>query len=199
MASTLGKRLKEIRQAFGKAEKGFRSFSERMERGDRIRELFPNLGKENSSPQNEDLRKKIVLVSHPYCLYDPYFNFNLIKIIRKANVSIYTQEMVSREKIDHEIHQFGKNIYWTFGKEILGASLHYLHSSRVDGFIYLTCFSCGVDSMIEPLVRHKVKEDGRVLYLSLMIDEPTGASGVLTRMEAFLETVERRKANRGMG
>jgi predicted nucleotide-binding protein (sugar kinase/HSP70/actin superfamily) len=199
MASTLGKRLKEIRQAFGKAEKDFRSFSERVERGDRIRELFPNLGKENSSPQNEDLRKKIVLVSHPYCLYDPYFNFNLIKIIRKANVSIYTQEMVSREKIDHEIHQFGKNIYWTFGKEILGASLHYLHSSRVDGFIYLTCFSCGVDSMIEPLVRHKVKEDGRVLYLSLMIDEPTGASGVLTRMEAFLETVERRKANRGMG
>jgi predicted nucleotide-binding protein (sugar kinase/HSP70/actin superfamily) len=199
MASALGKGLKEIRQAFRKAEKAFRDFSERMERGERMSELLPNPERKNSLPQNEDLRKKIVLVGHPYCLYDPYFNFNLLKILGEADVSICTQEMVGRAKIDSEIQKFGKDVYWTFGREILGASLHYLHSDRVDGLIYLTCFSCGVDSMIEPLVRHKVKEDGGVLYLGLMIDEHTGAGGVLTRLEAFLETVERKKRGRRMG
>jgi predicted nucleotide-binding protein (sugar kinase/HSP70/actin superfamily) len=199
MASTLGKGLKEIRQAFRKAEKAFLDFSKKMERGEGIPELLPNQERKHSLPQNEDLRKKIVLVGHPYCLYDPYFNFNLLKILGEANVSICTQEMVSRARIDSEIQKFGKDVYWTLGREILGASLHYLHSDRVDGLIYLTCFSCGVDSMIEPLVRHKVKENGEVLYLSLMIDEHTGAGGVLTRLEAFLETVERKKRGRRMG
>jgi predicted nucleotide-binding protein (sugar kinase/HSP70/actin superfamily) len=199
MASTLGKGLKEIRQAFRKAEKVFLDFSKKMERGEGIPELLPNPERKNSLHQDEDLRKKIALVGHPYCVYDPYFNFNLLKILGEANVSICTQEMVSRAKIDSEIQKFGKDIYWTFGREILGASLHYLHSDRVDGLIYLTCFSCGVDSMIEPLVRHKVKENGEVLYLSLMIDEHTGAGGILTRLEAFLETVERKKRGRRMG
>jgi predicted nucleotide-binding protein (sugar kinase/HSP70/actin superfamily) len=52
--------------------------------------------------------------------------------------------------------------------------------------------------MIEPLVRHRVEENGKTLYLCLMIDEHTGSTGVLTRIEAFLETVERRKTNRRM-
>ena len=199
MASTLGKGRREIRQAFQKAENALRDFLKRMEKGEGIPGFFPNLDRKNSLHQNEDLRKKIVLVGHPYCLYDPYFNFNLLKILGDADVSVHTQEMVNRAKIDSEIQKFGKDIYWASGREILGASLHYLHSDRVDGLIYLTCFSCGVDSMIEPLVRHKVKEDGDVLYLSLMIDEHTGAGGVLTRLEAFLETVDRKKRGRRMG
>jgi predicted nucleotide-binding protein (sugar kinase/HSP70/actin superfamily) len=103
--------------------------------------------------------------------------------------------MVPEKKIESEIQGFGKDIYWSSGREILGASLHYLHSSQINGLLYLTCFSCGVDSMIEPLVRHRVEENGKTLYLCLMIDEHTGPTGVLNRVEAFLETVERKKAN----
>jgi predicted nucleotide-binding protein (sugar kinase/HSP70/actin superfamily) len=48
-------------------------------------------------------------------------------------------------------------------------------------------------------VNHRVREDGRTLYLCLMIDEHTGVGGVLTRLEAFLETVERRKKRERTG
>lgn len=194
MASTLGKSSKEIKQAYRKGEMNYQVFRDRVARGERVAELFPILERE-SLPS----RKRIALVGHPYCLYDPYFNFNLIKRLGEAEVSVHTQEMVSREHIDSEIQKIKKDIYWSFGREILGASLHYLHSKRVDGLIYLTCFACGVDSMIEPLVRHKVNEDGGILYLCLMIDEHTGPAGVLTRVEAFLETIERRKEYRRMG
>jgi predicted nucleotide-binding protein (sugar kinase/HSP70/actin superfamily) len=195
MASTLGKGSKEIKQAFREGETVYQLFRERLERGERVPELFPKLDREAPPPQKEDQRRKVALVGHPYCLYDSYFNFNLIKILGETRVSPHTQERVRREDIDFEIRRLGKDIFWTSGREILGASLHYLHSKEVDGLIYLTCFSCGVDSMIEPLVRHRVNEDGGVLYLCLMIDEHIGPAGVLTRLEAFLETLERRKAN----
>ncbi|MDI7259718.1 MAG: acyl-CoA dehydratase activase-related protein [Thermodesulfobacteriota bacterium] len=191
MAAELGKRSEEIKEAYRKGKMNYQAFQVRMQRGEKVPELFAKLERETLSP-----RKKIALVGHPYCLYDPYFNFNLLNVLEEARVAIHTQERVTPKDIDSEIQQMRKDIYWSSGREILGASLHYLRTKEVDGLIYLTCFSCGVDSMIEPLVRHKANEEGEVLYLCLMFDEHTGPAGILTRVEAFLETVERRKANR---
>lgn len=196
MVSAFGKSSKEIKQAYQKGEMAYQLLRKRMEAGERIPELFKEVQKKNLSHKKEGLLKRIAVVGHPYCLYDPYLNFDLLRILEEAHATLYTQEMVPKAEIDLKIQELGKDIYWAFGREILGASLHYLHSNRVDGLIYLTCFSCGVDSMIEPLVRHRVKENGKTLYLCLMIDEHTSPSGFLTRMEAFLETVDRKKANR---
>jgi predicted nucleotide-binding protein (sugar kinase/HSP70/actin superfamily) len=198
MALALGKRSKKIQQAFQEGEMAYRLNRKRMEKGEKIPELFEKAIEKNPLNQKGHLGKKITVVGHPYCLYDPYFNFDLLKIFHESQVSVYTQEMISREVIDSEIREFGKNVYWDSGREILGASLHHLHSNQVDGLIYLTCFSCGVDSMIEPLVKHRMEENEKILYLCLMIDEHTGSTGLLTRVEAFLETLERKKSGRRM-
>ncbi len=193
MAFSLGKRPKEIKQAYRNGERDLSLFREKLRRGEKVPELFSKYERNCPLESEKSWDKKIAVVGHPYCLYDSYFNFNFIKILEEARVSIHPQESLRPEEIDSEIEKLGKDIYWTFGREILGASLHYLRSNHMDGLIYLTCFACGVDSMIEPLVSHRAKEDGKTLYLCLMIDEHTGAGGVLTRLEAFLETVERRK------
>jgi predicted nucleotide-binding protein (sugar kinase/HSP70/actin superfamily) len=198
MASTLGKRSKEIKQAFQEGKKAYRLVRKRAEGGEKIPELFEEVEKKNHTSQRDHSKKKIAVVGHPYCLYDPYFNFDLLGILEEAHASVYTQERIPKEEIDTKIRDFGKDVYWDSGREILGASLHFLDSNQVDGLIYLTCFSCGVDSMIEPLVRHRTGETGKTLYLCLMVDEHTGPTGILTRVEAFLETVERRKGNRRM-
>jgi predicted nucleotide-binding protein (sugar kinase/HSP70/actin superfamily) len=195
MASVLGKSSKEFKQAYQRGEMAYQLLRKRMEQGEKVPELFERTEKEKLPPLENNPGKKIAVVGHPYCLYDPYFNFNLLRILEETQNSVYTQEMVPEKKIESEIQGFGKDIYWSSGREILGASLHYLHSSQINGLLYLTCFSCGVDSMIEPLVRHRVEENGKTLYLCLMIDEHTGPTGVLNRVEAFLETVERKKAN----
>jgi predicted nucleotide-binding protein (sugar kinase/HSP70/actin superfamily) len=190
IATRLGKHSREIKQAYQKGELAYHVFRERMERGERVPELFPKQGGE------EQEQKKIAVVGHPYCLYDSYFNFNFLEILGNAHLSVYTQERVKREKVDQEIQKVKKDIYWSSGREILGASLHFMHSEQVDGLIYLTCFACGIDSMIEPLISHQIQENGKILYLCLMIDEHTGPAGVMTRLEAFLETIERRKSGR---
>jgi len=198
MALALGKRSKEIKQALHEGEKAYSLSKKRKEEGERAPEFFKEVIERNLMDQKDHLTKKIAVVGHPYCLYDPYFNFDLLKILQQSQVSVYTQVMILGEAIDSEIQEFGKNIYWDSGREILGASLHYLHTNQIDGLIYLTCFSCGVDSMIEPLVKHRIEEDGKILYLCLMIDEHTGPTGLLTRVEAFLETLERKRSNRRM-
>jgi len=199
MALALGKSSKEIKQALQKGEKAYQLVRKRMEEGEKNPELFEEVEKKSHTSRRDHSGRKIAVVGHPYCLYDPYFNFDLLRILEEAHASIYTQEMVPKEEIGTKIREFGKDVYWDSGREILGACLHFLSSNEMDGLIYLTCFSCGVDSMIEPLVRHRATEKGKTVYLCLMIDEHTGSTGVLTRMEAFLETVERRKVNRRMG
>jgi len=191
MAQKFGKRPKEVKQALQRATKAQQQFQEKNKRGDLDTELFPIKRKETFS--NNGKEKKVAIVGHPYCLYDPFFNFNALRLIEEYGAMVLTQEMVSPGVIDSEIEKLEKDIYWTFGREILGAGLHYLHFHQIDGLIYLTCFSCGVDSMIEPLLSHKVREHGNTLYLCLMVDEHTGAGGMRTRLEAFLETIERRK------
>ncbi|MBM4322495.1 MAG: hypothetical protein FJ115_02955 [Deltaproteobacteria bacterium] len=198
MALTLGKKSKGIKQAFQEGEKAYFHSKKRMEKGEKNPELFGKAIEKDPLNNKERLGKKVAVVGHPYCLYDPYFNFDLLKILQQSQVFVYTQEMIPKEVIDLEIRGFEKDVYWDSGREILGASLHYLHTTQIDGLIYLTCFSCGVDSMIEPLVKHRIEEDGKILYLCLMIDEHTGPTGLLTRVEAFLETLERKKSGRRM-
>jgi len=191
MAQKFGKRPKEVKQALQRAAKAQQQFQEKNKRGDLDIELFPIKKRESFS--HNGVEKKVAIVGHPYCLYDPFFNFNALRLIEESGAMVLTQEMVSPGVIDSEIEKLEKDIYWTFGREILGAGLHYLHSHQLDGLIYLTCFSCGVDSMIEPLLSHKLREYRNTLYLCLMVDEHTGAGGMRTRLEAFLETIERRK------
>lgn len=186
MGRRLGKKTKEIKEAFQCAERAYQNFWEKIKKEDLPPELYPHHPITNSG-------NRIAILGHPYCLYDPFLNFDTLRLLEGAGASILTQERVLSSQIDIEIKKFGKEIYWTFGREILGAGLHYLHSREVEGIIYITCFSCGVDSMIEPLLSYRIKKDGGVLYLCLMIDEHTGAGGVKTRLEAFLETMERRK------
>jgi predicted nucleotide-binding protein (sugar kinase/HSP70/actin superfamily) len=198
MALALGKRSKEVKQALQEGERAYLLSRKRMEKGEKTPELFGEATDKVLLNQKEYPEKKVAVVGHPYCLYDPYFNFDFLKILQQSQVSVYTQEMIPGEAIDSEIRGFGKHIYWDSGREILGASLHCLRSKQVDGLIYLSCFSCGVDSMIEPLVKRHLEENRKTLYLCLMIDEHSGPTGVLTRLEAFLETLERKRFNRRM-
>ncbi len=137
---------------------------------------------------------KIGVIGHPYSVYDALLNFDLFKRLEEAKASVFTQERVPQHTIDLQVRRLKKDIYWTVGREILGAALHFLDSKTVDGLIYVTCFNCGVDSMIEPLITFEAK-GGASPYMALMIDEHTGVGGLVTRLEAFLDTVRRRKCS----
>lgn len=206
--SNAGRKLKVgpllIRRAYTKARGLHDQFQCRMRDGGSIPALINAFEANGCFPEKpmtekrEDESLKIGVVGHPYSLHDALLNFDLFKRLKEAKASMYTQERVHLRIIDYHLQGLKKDIYWTLGREILGAAFHFLDSKVVDGLIYITCFSCGIDSMIEPLVGFRAKGKDSP-YMALMIDEHTGIGGLVTRLEAFLDTVRRRKFNSDNG
>jgi predicted nucleotide-binding protein (sugar kinase/HSP70/actin superfamily) len=198
MGRRLGHSLLRTRMAYRKARKQQDRFHRRMKAGETALDLIGSFETGGSFPDKPSGEKKdddsmrIGVIGHPYNLYDGLLNFDLFKRLKEANASIFTQEGVPDHIVDLQIRGLKKEIYWTQGREILAAGFHFLDSKTVDGVIYLTCFSCGIDSMIEPLVNFRAKRSG-VPYMTLMIDEHTGIGGFVTRLEAFLDAVRQRK------
>ncbi len=138
-----------------------------------------------------DLR--IALVGHPYNLYDSFINLNIIKKLENLGARVITPEMISPLEIKRETDKIPQEVYWSLGREIVGASFYLLESKSVDGLIHLGSFGCGPDSFLRELIADKVRRYPDVAYLSLILDEHTGEAGIVTRLETFIDLIERRK------
>ncbi|NVM19891.1 MAG: hypothetical protein HWN80_19480 [Candidatus Lokiarchaeota archaeon] len=63
---------------------------------------------------------------------------------------------------------------------------------EIDGVIFLISFACGPDSLISELIMRDMKVVG-LPFLEITMDEHSGESGLLTRVESFVEVVRRKK------
>jgi len=146
-----------------------------------------------TSQQSFSLR--IGLLGHPYNLYDPYINMNLIKKLHNMGVAVVTPESLPIEDIEEQAGRLPKRMFWTLGKRMVGSALNFFASERLDGLIYLTSFGCGPESLVEELVAGWAKKQGNLPLMMLTLDEHTGEAGMNTRLEAFTEMIRRRKMN----
>lgn len=135
----------------------------------------------------------IALVGHPYNLYDSFVNLNIIKKLEDLGARVITPEMIGPSEIRREANKIPQAIYWSLGREIVGASFYLLESKSIDGLIHLGSFGCGPDSFLRELIADRVRKYPGIAYLSLILDEHTGEAGIVTRLEAFIDLIERRK------
>lgn len=136
-------------------------------------------------PDNGLLR--IGLLGHSYNLMDEYVNMNIIKKIEDFGGTLVTADMLKDSDIEYGASCYPKDMFWTYGREMLGAGRYMLDSGTVDGVIIITAFGCGPDSLIKEMVEREYKRRNTVPLLSLTIDEHTGEAGVITRLEAFMD------------
>jgi predicted nucleotide-binding protein (sugar kinase/HSP70/actin superfamily) len=101
--------------------------------------------------------------------------------------------MVPEKLRDEELKRLPKDIYWNYEQEIAGAILACTRHRLVDGIIFMISFPCGPDSIIRVLCEQENKALGNVPMLTLIMDEHTGEGGFLTRIEAFVDMLRRRK------
>ena len=138
---------------------------------------------------NEGFQFKVALVGHPYNIYDSFLNMNLVKKLNKFGIGVITEEFVDEAKISLNVSRLFKKPFWTFAKNSYGFSTYLSENNEVDGIIYISSFSCGIDSVVIELIKDKVKD---FPMLILKIDEHTGEAGFDTRIEAFSDMLERR-------
>ena len=77
-------------------------------------------------------------------------------------------------------------MYWPNGQKILAASRIIARDQRLHA-VYLSNFRCGPDSFILHYVRDEMK--GKP-YLQLEVDEHSADAGMITRCEAFLDSLQ---------
>ena len=86
--------------------------------------------------------------------------------------------------------------YWTYEDEVVGAAGHYIHDESVDGLVAVGSFGCGPDSTLLDMVQRAARDAGKP-FMNLIIDEHTGEAGLVTRLEAYVDMLARRKARTG--
>jgi predicted nucleotide-binding protein (sugar kinase/HSP70/actin superfamily) len=144
--------------------------------------------------QNKD-RLRIALVGHSYLTHEPYANLNILRRLRKK-AEVELVQHVTQEEVDTNLSGLHKKMFWKHAKQIFGAGNKFVTDENIDGIIYLSCFGCGTDSMVQELLA-RLARDRHKPYMLITLDEHSGEAGLVTRLEAFLDMVERRKVHEG--
>ncbi|MDI6840581.1 MAG: acyl-CoA dehydratase activase [bacterium] len=126
----------------------------------------------------------IVIVGRPYNTCDTGLNLNIPKILGDLGVLAIPMDFLSIEAID--IGNDWPNMYWRYGQQILSA-LRIIKQKPNLYPLYITNFGCGPDSFI---LKYFSKEMGKKPYLVIEVDEHSAPAGVITRCEAFLDSIE---------
>lgn len=134
----------------------------------------------------------IALIAHGYNLYDERVSMKIFDKLEKLDVKAYTSDQLTIEQMQEGLNTMKSRLYWANEYEITGAAAHYIQDRKIDGIITINAFGCGPDSMmIERIARYSRRMNKPILHLS--IDEHTGEAGFVTRIEAFIDMLYRKK------
>ncbi len=137
----------------------------------------------------------IALIAHGYNLYDERVTMKIFDKLEKLDAKVYTADQLTIEQMSEGLNAMKSRLYWANEYEMTGAAAHYIQDKKIDGIITINAFGCGPDSlMLERILRFARKSNKPVLHLS--IDEQTGEAGFVTRLEAFVDMIYRKKRSK---
>ncbi len=175
-AKLLGIKISELKRAWEVAVKAQEDFNNWLKRR----------GKEILS-QIKPGEPALVIVGRPYNACDPGANLAIHNKIRSLGVLGIPVDMLPISEVKDLDGLEG--MYWQYGQRFLLAA-HIIRDHPDLYPIFLTNFSCGPDSFIvhffEDLLAGKP-------FLELEIDEHSADAGVVTRIEAFLDSIKGRR------
>jgi len=131
----------------------------------------------------------IVIFGRPYNAFCPDMNMGIPNKFATRGIHAVSFDFLPYESLEYKgpAELYGKNLTWAFGQMILrAASFTQLHKQLFG--VYITNFSCGPDSFLLTYFRDIMKDKPS---LTIEIDSHTADAGVNTRIEAFLDIVQR--------
>ncbi|MCX5805906.1 MAG: acyl-CoA dehydratase activase [Proteobacteria bacterium] len=132
--------------------------------------------------------KVMVVIGRPYNSVDPGANLNIHKKLIDLGVTPVPLDMLPIMDGAEEDEDL-KDMYWGYGQKILRAAKIVKEHDNFYG-IYITNFGCGPDSFIMHFFKKIMK--GKP-FLQLEIDEHSADAGIITRLEAFLDSIRNAK------
>ncbi|MBN2763189.1 MAG: hypothetical protein JXR41_08880, partial [Bacteroidales bacterium] len=143
----------------------------------RGREILDNL------PENQEA---MVVLGRPYNTGDPELNLRLVE--KLINQQVFPIPLDYLPLNDENIFDEVPNMYWPNGRKILAGARIIGKNDRLYG-VYIGNFRCGPDSFLQHFVTEALK--GKPT-LQLEIDEHSADAGLITRLEAFLDSIRKK-------
>ncbi len=138
------------------------------------REVLANLPEDKES---------VVILGRPYNTGDPELNLRMVEKLINQNVMPIPIDFLPLH--EENVFEDYNMMYWPNGQKIISAVKYIKKNPKLDA-VYLGNFRCGPDSFLTHFVREEMK--GKP-YLHLEIDEHSADAGMITRFEAFLDSL----------
>lgn len=152
---------------------------------------------------------KIFLIGEFFVLLDPYTNKEIEKTLGELGCEVQRQIMFGdwlehvlkpslfyhkeshRERSVRYAKDYMKRAIGGECIETIGDTV-YASKHGIDGVIHISPFSC-IPEIVSQNILNKVKRNEDIPVMSLIFDEQTGRAGYITRIEAFVDLVKRKK------
>ncbi len=133
--------------------------------------------------------RPVILLGRPYNSADPHLNLALIDKLITQNVMPIPIDMLDLSP--YNIFKNYRNMYWPNGQKMIAAAQLVAKSDNLYA-VYLSNFRCGPDSFIWHYITEELK--GKP-FLHLEVDEHSADAGMVTRIEAFLDSLKGSEKN----
>lgn len=150
---------------------------------------------------------KIGVIGEIYTILEPFVNLDIEKKLGTLGVEIEKSLKVSRWLNEHLfLNPFGlsleketykaaepylKTMIGGHARETIGYAVRYAKEG-FDGLIQIYPLNC-MPEIVAQSILPSVEKDYNIPYLCLVVDEMTGEAGYMTRLEAFVDLLRRRK------
>ncbi|MBN2582981.1 MAG: CoA activase, partial [Planctomycetes bacterium] len=124
-----------------------------------------------------------VLVGRPYNTCDVGINLDVAQRMRAVGLLAVPMDMLDLREFD--LGRDWDNLYWKYGQRVIRAA-ELIRERPELGAVYISNFGCGPDSFIKRFFQEAM---GRRAFLSLEIDEHSAPAGLVTRLEAFVDSL----------
>jgi len=163
----------EILRGLDAAYEALRTYQAQMQR--RGKEVLDRIGQKDLA---------LVILSRSYNGYDRGINLDLPAKLRDLGVLAFPMDCLPDS--DFKVSQEYPQMCWHYGQRILRVAETIVQDPRIYP-IYITNFSCGPDSFITHFFKERMR--GKP-FLQLEIDEHSADAGIITRCEAFLDSIK---------
>jgi predicted CoA-substrate-specific enzyme activase len=173
MGRRFGKSPRQVKAALQKGLESLARFERHLkERGAEVLKQLP-----------KDARA-IVIVSRSYNGCDPGANLEIPRKLR--NMGVWAMPLDYLPIDDHPLPEEYANMYWHYGRKILAGAECICDDDRLHA-LYLTNFGCGPDSFLNKFFKERL---GGRPCLTIEVDEHSADAGMITRCEAFLDSLQ---------
>ncbi len=192
-----------------KIRKTYKSEIERVKGGKELRDLIGDTSNKIAKIKiNKEYKPlKIGLVGEIYTLIEPYINLyveeKLAGLGVEVNRSLYIGDWLSEHlvyrpmgitkegKIRKAAKPYLDRCIGGHAWETIGYAVYYCQKG-FDGIIQLLPFGCMPEIVAESILP-TIQGDYNIPFMTLVLDEHTGDTGYITRLEAFVDMIERKK------